>query len=113
LHFLLARSAVETCPSHDQSRSELATFFADEESDLDAHVGKSRNGKSEWVDLDQLMDFLFPPGALHPESAGRLFVFGRYGPVSLAATALEYCVLASRTHSHFKHALCNVRTQDH
>lgn len=31
--------------------------------------------------LDQLLDFLFPKHLQHPNSAGRLFVFGLYGPL--------------------------------
>jgi hypothetical protein len=37
--------------------------------------------KSANVDLEGLITFLFPPHMHHPNSTGRLFVFGLYGPL--------------------------------
>lgn len=49
--------------------------------------GNSHNlaSKSARVDLDQLLNFIFPPQIQHPNSAGRLFVFGLYGPLDAKA----------------------------
>lgn len=41
--------------------------------------------KSAQVDLDQLLNFIFPPQIQHPNSAGRLFVFALYGPLDTKA----------------------------
>jgi hypothetical protein len=38
--------------------------------------------KSHFVDMDQLMAFIFPPGRQHPRSTGRLLVYGLYGPLT-------------------------------
>ena len=38
--------------------------------------------KSEWVSLDGILNFCFPPGEWHPASTGRLAVFGNYGPLA-------------------------------
>ena len=37
--------------------------------------------KTAKVDLNRLLDFLFPPGLQHPLVAGRLVAFGMYGPL--------------------------------
>lgn len=52
-----------------------------------SHVasGKNKAKKSADVDLEQLLDFLFPRHVQHPNSAGRLFVFGLYGPLDAKA----------------------------
>ncbi|KAG7384840.1 hypothetical protein PHYPSEUDO_002155 [Phytophthora pseudosyringae] len=39
------------------------------------------SGGSAAMGLDQLLSFLFPQHLQHPKSAGRLFVFGLYGPL--------------------------------
>ncbi|TYZ65725.1 hypothetical protein PybrP1_006273 [[Pythium] brassicae (nom. inval.)] len=44
-----------------------------------------KSGRSAEVDLEQLLDFLFPRHLQHPNSAGRLFVFGLYGPLDAKA----------------------------
>ena len=33
------------------------------------------------VDLGMLMDFIFPPKQQHPNTTGRLLVYGLYGPL--------------------------------
>jgi nucleoside diphosphate kinase len=43
--------------------------------------GEGRATKSAAMGLGQLLDFLFPAHLQHPTSAGRLFVFGLYGPL--------------------------------
>lgn len=43
--------------------------------------GSKDASKSANVDLEQLLAFLFPAHLQHPNSAGRLFVFGLYGPL--------------------------------
>lgn len=40
--------------------------------------------KSQWVDVDALMSFVFPISQLHSRSTGRLIVFAAYGPFSAA-----------------------------
>ncbi|KAE9327381.1 hypothetical protein PR003_g16029 [Phytophthora rubi] len=43
--------------------------------------GGAGSAKSAAMGLDQLLNFLFPEHLQHPNSAGRLFVFGLYGPL--------------------------------
>jgi nucleoside diphosphate kinase len=64
LAFLLTRTQPPSAGHHQQQRmsSELPP-------------------KSVDVHLDQLLDFLFPSHVVHPNSTGRLFVFGLYGPL--------------------------------
>jgi nucleoside diphosphate kinase len=38
--------------------------------------------KSQWVSLDGILNFCFPPHEWHPASTGRLAVFGNYGPLA-------------------------------
>lgn len=47
--------------------------------------GSKNASKSADVDLEQLLAFLFPAHLQHPSSAGRLFVFGLYGPLDAKA----------------------------
>lgn len=47
--------------------------------------GPKGASKSASVDLEQLLAFLFPAHLQHPNSAGRLFVFGLYGPLDAKA----------------------------
>lgn len=37
------------------------------------------------VDVQQLLDFIFPKSLQHPLSTGRLFAFAMYGPLDLDA----------------------------
>lgn len=68
IEFLLAHSGTKREKSHGSNSHAKRT----------ASVAST---KSADVDLDQLLDFLFPPHLQHPNSAGRLFVFGLYGPL--------------------------------
>ncbi|KAF4321834.1 hypothetical protein JM18_003851 [Phytophthora kernoviae] len=69
LAFLLAHSGSK---SHGQNQAH--------NSSVSLRSGASPT-KSGAMDLDQLLNFLFPKHLQHPNSAGRLFVFGLYGPL--------------------------------
>lgn len=43
-----------------------------------AAVASRREGK---VDVEELLDFIFPKSLQHPLSTGRLYAFGMYGPL--------------------------------
>lgn len=45
--------------------------------DLSA-AARKREGK---VDVEELLDFIFPKSLQHPLSTGRLYAFGMYGPL--------------------------------
>ncbi|KAF1314367.1 hypothetical protein FI667_g16727, partial [Globisporangium splendens] len=64
IEFLLARSGVSRAAQRESHRSTA-----------------SAAGKKRAADVDQLLAFLFPPHLQHPNSAGRLFVFGLYEPL--------------------------------
>ena len=81
------RNVVETSISDISGRKEAA--FVDELfEELDQMDALMRGGKkppakkSEWVSLDGILNFCFPPGEWHPASTGRLAVFGNYGPLA-------------------------------
>jgi len=42
---------------------------------------KNLNRGTDWVDPEELFEFLFPTGVYHPFSTSRLYVFADYGPV--------------------------------
>lgn len=82
LEFLLACAAPgrehRVAQSHNDAHGKSASAGAS------AAVPASHS-KSADVDLRQLLDFLFPRHVQHPNSAGRLFVFGLYGPLDANA----------------------------
>ncbi len=39
------------------------------------------NNLSEYIDLDELLRFIFPSDLQHPSAAARLFIFVEYGPL--------------------------------
>ncbi|KAG6578257.1 putative aspartyl protease family A01A [Phytophthora cinnamomi] len=82
-------SAQELTASH-----ELAFLMAHSGNKVHAHAhpqgqaavmplpsGETSSAKTAAMGLDQLLNFLFPEHLQHPNSAGRLFVFGLYGPL--------------------------------
>ncbi|ETO69608.1 hypothetical protein F444_13832 [Phytophthora nicotianae P1976] len=68
LAFLLAHSGSKT---HAYSQNHASVMS------LNGRIG----GKTAVMGLDQLLNFLFPEHLQNPTSAGRLFVFGLYGPL--------------------------------
>uniref|UniRef100_K3W8E2 Nucleoside diphosphate kinase-like domain-containing protein n=1 Tax=Globisporangium ultimum (strain ATCC 200006 / CBS 805.95 / DAOM BR144) TaxID=431595 RepID=K3W8E2_GLOUD len=66
IEFLLARSGGSGAAHRESHRSSAS------------NTNKTRTAD---VDVDQLLAFLFPSHLQHPNSAGRLFVFGLYGPL--------------------------------
>lgn len=46
--------------------------------DCHGNVDRKREGK---VDVNELLDFIFPKSLQHPLSTGRLYAFGMYGPL--------------------------------
>lgn len=72
IEFLLACSGASRESRHGTSSSGSSSKTA-------------KSKKCADVDLEQLLDFLFPRHLQHPNSAGRLFVFGLYGPLDAKA----------------------------
>ncbi|GMF27742.1 unnamed protein product [Phytophthora lilii] len=70
LTFLLAHSGNKAYAQHHASAGSSASSG-----------GKPALTKSAAMGLEQLQNFLFPEHLQHPNSAGRLFVFGLYGPL--------------------------------
>ncbi|KAG3120786.1 hypothetical protein PI124_g1798 [Phytophthora idaei] len=76
------------CSVHEMTAAhELAFLLAHSGSKTHTHAAVmplsngSSGGKTAAMGLDQLLNFLFPEHLQHPTSAGRLFVFGLYGPL--------------------------------
>ena len=81
------RNVCDTSISDIAGRKE-AEFVDELFEELDRMDALMRGGKkppakkSEWVSLDGILNFCFPPGEWHPASTGRLAVFGNYGPLA-------------------------------
>lgn len=81
------RNVVESSISDIAGRKE-AEYVDELFEELDRMDALMRGGKkppakkSEWVSLDGILNFCFPPGEWHPASTGRLAVFGNYGPLA-------------------------------
>ncbi|KAG2936574.1 hypothetical protein PC118_g11235 [Phytophthora cactorum] len=76
------------CSVHEMTAAhELAFLLAHSGSKTHTHAAVmplsngSSGGKTAAMGLGQLLNFLFPEHLQHPTSAGRLFVFGLYGPL--------------------------------
>jgi hypothetical protein len=77
---------VALAPVHKADAAREVVFFWGEggpaASDASDAGGDSGSLRSSAVDMSALESFCFPPGEQYPLSAGRLFVFGRYGPLA-------------------------------